>query len=91
MANSSKPGDVTLQLIAKVTHDEMKNATSPNISHSNIVEVNEDYDVPLILVFECYPPIKAWHWSLPVTASHNNSRSTVYTDSYTTKGTRYAC
>lgn len=90
-ANRSRSGDAALELIANVTHNTMKNASRANISHSSMVEVYEGYDVPLTFVFECYPPVRARHWSLPITVSLNNSHSTVYMESYTTKGTRHAC
>lgn len=88
-ANSSRSGDATLVLLANVTYDAMKNGV--NISHSSTMEAYEGYDVPLTFAFECYPPIRARHWSLPNTVSLNNSHSTVYMESYTTKGTRCAC
>lgn len=88
-ANSSRSGDATLVLLANVTYNTMKNGV--NISHGSTMEAYEGYDVPLTFAFECYPPIRAQHWSLPITVSLNNSHSTVYMESYTTKGTRYAC
>lgn len=90
-ANSSKSGDATLELIANVTLDAMNNASRANISRSSTVEAYEGYDVTLTFVFECYPPVIARHWSVPIAVSFNNSHSAVHLESYTTKGTRFAC
>lgn len=90
-ANSSKSGDATLELIANVTLDAVNNASRANISRSSTVEAYEGYDVTLTFVFECYPSVIARHWSVPIAVSFNNSHSSVHLESYTTKGTRFAC
>lgn len=88
--NSSRSGDATPEVIANVTLDAMNNTSRVNISRSSIVEAHEGHDVTLTFVFECYPPVRPRHWTLPVTVSANSSHSAVHVESYTTKGTRFA-
>ncbi|XP_040907253.1 macrophage colony-stimulating factor 1 receptor 2 [Toxotes jaculatrix] len=65
---------------------DVNKASSANVSSNSKVEVYKGQDVMLTFVIEAYPPIRNQNWTTP--AHINNTKNTVYQESYTANGYR---